>query len=933
MGRSSPTASASAPCWPSAWPVAPPVARGDRLRARASASCSSGCSWPDARRERDRRERPRRHGLVRGARARLRARHPPDGAAARRRGRRPSCSRRCRRRGRPARRAFLTLAGPLPHRRGRRRRCSCATRPPPDRPAARRATRRRRPATRASGASASAERAPRSSRRRRCSGSSCSSCTTSAGLRRRSPPRLLAALQLLGRGQAHRRGPPLRPRGRADRADPPHRGGATAPSSPRPPLLATPPGAAALPGADRAPPCRTMSWNGLAFTAAAEIVGPRAAGTAMSLQNTILAVGGALAPVGVRRVRRGDVAGRPRSPCSPSRRSSPCSSCAPLEGDEDERASPNANGVSPSYARWRCPDDRFNAAHRAARGPVRPRGRRRLRHDDRRARPRGRRAALSRRRHRGPRRHACRSSRSGACSSTARSRRAWPPAEPHPLAVRSGDPRVDVQAALAMLAPEWGLRPLIDITDEQARDDLARASVMALSLRRAVRARRRPAAGAAARDRHGALDPRALPDPLARRGRPATTCKAIDAYWISRRRARHERVDVHRARDRLDRRGRRRRALGRRRRAQRPAARRRAVARARRCSTRSSARATPTRGSRDALDRGERLMGFGHRVYRAEDPRARVLRRTAQRARLGPLRGRRGARARRPRRAAGAQARPRARHERRVLVGGPARPRRGPAGALHAACSPAPASAGLVGAHPRAEARGAADPADGAPTWARRRAPSRRTERLAVSTRRPRSARIAPCRRQSWSSALRMMSRSARWSSGVSAGSGGGASSRRSARRSRTSAPALGDDEHLHAPVVRGAPALDEAAILEAVDDPRDVRVVAVQRLGEIAHRHGPSGLETPSARTWGGESSNSEAMARNAPAGGVEQLVHQRPGLTGRRRPAARRARRRHRASHGTSMATSLKASTAWAAAGHERRPPCSGRLARFVC
>ncbi len=30
------------------------------------------------------------------------------------------------------------------------------------------------------------------------------------------------------------------------------------------------------------------------------------------------------------------------------------------------------------------------------------------------------------------------------------------------------------------------------------------------------------------------------------------------------------------------------------------------------------------------LDNGERLMGFGHRVYRAEDPRARVLRRTAK---------------------------------------------------------------------------------------------------------------------------------------------------------------------------------------------------------------------------------------------------------------------------------------------------------------
>ena len=50
-----------------------------------------------------------------------------------------------------------------------------------------------------------------------------------------------------------------------------------------------------------------------------------------------------------------------------------------------------------------------------------------------------------------------------------------PPAEPHPLAIRSGDSRVDLQAALAMLAPEWGLEQLIDITDRRARDDLARA--------------------------------------------------------------------------------------------------------------------------------------------------------------------------------------------------------------------------------------------------------------------------------------------------------------------------------------------------------------------------------------------------------------------------------------------------------------------------
>src|SRR3954454_6702599 len=56
-----------------------------------------------------------------------------------------------------------------------------------------------------------------------------------------------------------------------------------------------------------------------------------------------------------------------------------------------------------------------------------------------------------------------------------------PPAQPHPLSVRTGDPRVDLQSALAMLAPEWGLRQLIDISDDEAREDLARVSVMALS--------------------------------------------------------------------------------------------------------------------------------------------------------------------------------------------------------------------------------------------------------------------------------------------------------------------------------------------------------------------------------------------------------------------------------------------------------------------
>jgi citrate synthase len=35
---------------------------------------------------------------------------------------------------------------------------------------------------------------------------------------------------------------------------------------------------------------------------------------------------------------------------------------------------------------------------------------------------------------------------------------------------------------------------------------------------------------------------------------------------------------------------------------------------------------------KNALDHGDRLMGFGHRVYKAEDPRAEILRGLAQRA-------------------------------------------------------------------------------------------------------------------------------------------------------------------------------------------------------------------------------------------------------------------------------------------------------------
>ncbi|MGF7238097.1 MAG: citrate synthase, partial [Frankia sp.] len=107
-----------------------------------------------------------------------------------------------------------------------------------------------------------------------------------------------------------------------------------------------------------------------------------------------------------------------------------------------------------------------------------------------------------------------------------------PPAEPFPVPVHSGDIRVDVQSALAMLAPYWGLGQLIDISAEQARDDLARASVMALSfVAQAARGLGQPAVPQREVDKaktiterfmirwRGELDPKHV--------------QAVDAYWVS----------------------------------------------------------------------------------------------------------------------------------------------------------------------------------------------------------------------------------------------------------------------------------------------------------------------------------------------------------------------------------------------------------------
>src|SRR5215218_4027940 len=56
------------------------------------------------------------------------------------------------------------------------------------------------------------------------------------------------------------------------------------------------------------------------------------------------------------------------------------------------------------------------------------------------------------------------------------------PVEPEPLPVRSGDAPSDLQAATARMSAEWGLKKLVDIDDEQVRDDLARLSATMMSV-------------------------------------------------------------------------------------------------------------------------------------------------------------------------------------------------------------------------------------------------------------------------------------------------------------------------------------------------------------------------------------------------------------------------------------------------------------------
>ncbi len=204
-----------------------------------------------------------------------------------------------------------------------------------------------------------------------------------------------------------------------------------------------------------------------------------------------------------------------------------------------------------------------------------------------------------------------------------------PRPEPFEPAALSGNAPADLQAETARLSGHWGLGKLNEISDEQAREDLGRlsAQMMEIVARSAAKADGREPApddvvdqGSTAAERfllrwRGEADPRHV--------------KAIDTYWICT--AEHglnastftARIVASTGAD-----------CG--------AALSSAVgalsgplhggapAYVKPMLEEVQAMGDPERWIHEALESGRRIMGFGHRIYRAEDPRSRILKRTAK---------------------------------------------------------------------------------------------------------------------------------------------------------------------------------------------------------------------------------------------------------------------------------------------------------------
>jgi citrate synthase len=204
-----------------------------------------------------------------------------------------------------------------------------------------------------------------------------------------------------------------------------------------------------------------------------------------------------------------------------------------------------------------------------------------------------------------------------------------PDPEPYEPKSLTGNAPSDLQAETARLSGEWGLKKLVDIDDEQARDDLGRLSAQMMSIvarSAAVHDGRQPA-----------------PDDVVAQGETAAEkfflrwrgeanpdhVKALDTYWVLT--AEHGlNASTFTARITA--------STG----ADAGAAMSAAVgalsgplhggapARVLPMLDEVAATGDPEGYVKDIFERRGRIMGFGHRVYRAEDPRSRILKRTAK---------------------------------------------------------------------------------------------------------------------------------------------------------------------------------------------------------------------------------------------------------------------------------------------------------------
>ena len=204
-----------------------------------------------------------------------------------------------------------------------------------------------------------------------------------------------------------------------------------------------------------------------------------------------------------------------------------------------------------------------------------------------------------------------------------------PEPEPYEPASLTGNAPSDLQAETARLSSVWNLKKLVDIDDQQARDDLARLSAQMMSI---------VAKSAAV---HDGRDP--APDDVVAQGESAAEkfllrwrgeadpdhVKAVDTYWLctaehglnastfSARIAASTGADAGAAMSA---------AVG----ALSGPLHGGAPARVLPMLDEVARTGDPESYVKEILDRKGLIMGFGHRVYRAEDPRSRILKRTAK---------------------------------------------------------------------------------------------------------------------------------------------------------------------------------------------------------------------------------------------------------------------------------------------------------------